>query len=123
MKLLHRSAIQAGLMLMCDKTAKGVTVGSKSGVTCHNCVGAGHFARLCPSKTKSGNGALVKVNIAVAKISTRAEYDRHLPETKKLVPILGIFRLARLNGHRIGLIPALSLLGCRLRNAENWLKN
>ena len=38
-----------------------------------------------PSKQKSSVVNVVKVNIAVAKITMKAEYDKHLPETKKQI--------------------------------------
>ena len=82
---LNESAIQSSLMHMCDRTAasKASNV-TKSGVTCSTCGGVGHYARFCPTKTKNGGlGAQVKVNLAVTKITTRDEYNKYLPETKK----------------------------------------
>ena len=57
----------------------------KSGITCNTCGGVGHYARTCSSggkPTVSGD-SVVKFNLAVAKIATKAEYDQYLPETKK----------------------------------------
>ena len=84
---LHKSAVQAGLMHLCDRTSanKASGIGSRSGVTCHNCGGSGHLARSCPSKLKSGSSPQVKVNIAVSKITSRGEYDKYLADTKKQV--------------------------------------
>ena len=84
---LHESAVQSSLIHMCDRTsgAKPSNV-AKSGITCNNCNGVGHFARSCPSKSKSGvTGNQVKVNLAVVKINTRAEYNQYLPESKKQI--------------------------------------
>ena len=66
-----------------QKKTSGSSV--KSGVTCRTCGGIGHFARSCPSSQKSGSSPLVKVNIAVTKINTKAEYDQHIVETRKQV--------------------------------------
>ena len=71
---------------MCDKpgTSKS-TGGLKSGITCNSCGGVGHFARACPSKSSSILSPMVKVNVAVSKITTKAEYDLHLSDTKKQI--------------------------------------
>ena len=87
LKQRHKAAVQSGLMQMCNKPSSEKASGSsvKSGVTCRTCGGIGHFARSCPSSQKSGSSPLVKVNIAVTKISTKAEYDQHIIETRKQV--------------------------------------
>ena len=77
-------------MHMCDKSSGNKSTASsnnlKSGITCNTCGGIGHYARFCPSKPKAGSGAApVKVNLAVAKISTKEEYTKYLPKTKKEV--------------------------------------
>ena len=61
-------------------TSTPSAAGIKSGVTCIACGGLGHFARSFPSKVRS-----VKINVAVSKITTRQEYNQHLPETRKQV--------------------------------------
>ena len=43
----------------------------------------GHYARACSSKPKAGAGQAVKVNLAVAKITTKEDYKKYLPDTKK----------------------------------------
>ena len=88
MEQIHDSAVQASLMYMCDKpfsNKQPSNVSLKSGITCNLCGGIGHYARACSSKAKvqSSAGQSVKVNLAVAKITTRDEYKQHLPETKK----------------------------------------
>ena len=87
LKQRHKAAVQSGLMHMCNKPSSEKTSGSsvKSGVTCRTCGGIGHFARSCPSSQKLGSSPLVKVNIAVTKINTKAEYDQHIVETRKQV--------------------------------------
>ena len=87
LKQRHKAAVQSGLMHMCNKPSSEKTSGSsvKSGVTCRTCGGIGHFARSCPSSQKSGSSPLVKVNIAVTKINTKAEYDQHIVEMRKQV--------------------------------------
>ena len=71
---------------MCDKSSTSKSSGSaKAAVTCNSCGGVGHLARSCPSKSGASCGPLVKVNIAVSKITTKAEYDQHLPDTKKQI--------------------------------------
>ena len=82
--------MQANLMHMCEKPSGSKQTGSanlKTGITCHTCGGVGHYARSCSSKSKasSGGSPSIKVNIAVAKIFTKTEYDQHLPETKKQI--------------------------------------
>ena len=76
-------------MHMCEKgtTSKpSAGVGLKSGITCHTCGGVGHYSRSCSSKPKSSAvSPPIKVNMAVAKITTRDEYKKYLPETKKQV--------------------------------------
>ena len=84
---LHESAVQASLMYMCDRTSATKTTASsnlRSGISCHTCGGVGHVARTCSSKLKSTTGAQsVKVNMAVAKISTKEDYNKYIGETKK----------------------------------------
>ena len=74
---------------MCTKGSHGGTgssSGMKSGMTCNSCGGLGHFARNCPSKVRqAAGGPSAKINIAVAKITTRYEYKNHLTETQKPV--------------------------------------
>ena len=76
-------------MHMCEKTtpSKSATSGGlKTGITCHTCGGIGHYSRNCSSKAKSTAANVpIKVNMAVAKITTREEYKKFLPETKKQV--------------------------------------
>ena len=80
---VHESAVQASLMHLCDKpptTKQSYGGNSKSGSTCNTCGGVGHFARNCPSKSRTlPTGQSVRVNLAVAKISTKDEYKQHLP--------------------------------------------
>ena len=83
-------AVQSNLMHMCDKSTAAKAGGEhlRSGITCHNCGGVGHYAKSCSSTSKAKSpttGTTVKVNLAVAKISTKAEYNQHLPETKKQI--------------------------------------
>ena len=88
LKLRHKSAVQTGLLFMCDKSGHAKSssgVSSKSGVTCNSCGGIGHFSRSCPTKTSLSRGPTVKVNIAVSKITTKSEYDQYLPDTKKQI--------------------------------------
>ena len=82
---IHKSAVQGNLRSLCTRTnTSGSASIIRSGITCNSCGGLGHFARACPSKSKlSGGTASIKVNIAVAKISTKEEYRKHLPETRK----------------------------------------
>ena len=87
MQQLHDSAVQANLIDMCDKgsSSKGNSSSVvKSGITCNTCGGRGHYARGCPS-SKSQPISSVKVNVAVAKITNRDEYRKHLPDTKKQI--------------------------------------
>ena len=61
-------------------------VGLKTGITCHTCRGVGHYAKSCSSKLRSSQPSLpIKVNMAVAKITTKDEYKQYLPETRKLI--------------------------------------
>ena len=83
MELIHKTAVHASLMHMCDKS-KTAGEGQKTGTTCNNCGGIGHNAKVCPSQSKSA-GPSVKLNMAVAKITTESEYNQYLPETKKQV--------------------------------------
>ena len=84
---LHESAVQASLMYMCDKTSLSKTTSGgnlKSGISCHTCGGIGHYARTCSSKPKaSAGGPSIKVNMAVAKISSKEDYNKYIGETKK----------------------------------------
>ena len=84
---VHESAVQASLMYLCDRppTSKHPSSSSlKSGATCNTCGGVGHFARNCPSKSKTlPTGQSVRVNLAVTKISTQDDYKQHLQESKK----------------------------------------
>ena len=82
MQQLNDAAVQASLMHMCEKP--GGQKSNSKGATCNNCGGVGHFTRACTSKSRSTvTGASVKVNLAVARISTRDDYNKYLPETKK----------------------------------------
>ena len=90
MERLHRRAVESSLMNMCGASSgKSVTLKpgvptSKSGMTCNTCGGVGHYARDCPSKSKSaGSVSIVKFNMAVAKITTKDEYNQYLPEVKR----------------------------------------
>ena len=75
---LNDAAVQASLMHICKKPG-GQKSNSKV-ATCNNCGGVG------PSKPKGTvPGASVKVNLAVAEISSRDEYNKYLPETKKQI--------------------------------------
>ena len=88
LKRLHKSAVQSGLMQMCDKTGQSKSSGDtvvRSGITCRTCGGIGHFARACSSKQKSSGSPVVKVNIAVSKITTKDDYNKHLADTRKQV--------------------------------------
>ena len=49
-----------------------------------SCGEIGHIARTCPSKAKQPASS-VRVNLAVTKITTRGEYNQHLPDTKKQI--------------------------------------
>ena len=57
----------------------------KSGIKCNKCGGVGHYAKNCPSQSKSPGSSdpPVKINMSVAKITTKQEYKQNLPETKK----------------------------------------
>ena len=74
---------------MCSKgshSGTGTSSGAKSSMTCNSCGGLGHFARNCPSKVRQAvSGPSAKINIAVAKITTRDEYKKYLAETQKQV--------------------------------------
>ena len=88
LRLRYKSAVQSGLMHMCDGVngqSKSVSSGIKTGVTCNICGGLGHYARNCSSKQRSVQSPSVKVNVAVTKVHTRDEYNRHLPETRRQV--------------------------------------
>ena len=50
---------------------------------CNTCGGRGHYSRACPSKSQPVSS--VKVNVAVVKITTKEEYKKHLPDTKKQI--------------------------------------
>ena len=84
---LHDSAVQASLMSMCDRTSSAKTSSAgnlKSGISCHTCGGIGHYARTCSSKPKSSaSSQSIKVNMAVAKISTKDDYNKYIGDTKK----------------------------------------
>ena len=83
---LHESAVQESLINLCDKPTVSKSGGNsslKSGITCNTCGGVGHYARACSSKPKAGAGQAVKVNLAVAKITTKEDYKKYLPDTKK----------------------------------------
>ena len=89
MEKLNESAVQEGLMHMCDKSAAskaGSAARGKTDITCHTCGGVGHYAKACSSKLRSSQPSLpVKVNMAVAKITTKDEYKQYLPETRKQI--------------------------------------
>ena len=74
-------------MYMCDKTSLSRTTSGgnlKSGISCHTCGGIGHYARTCSSKPKaSAEGPSIKVNMAIAKISSKEDYNKYIGETKK----------------------------------------
>ena len=86
---LHKSAVQGSLRSLCTKVSHGGMgsgSGTKFGMTCNSCGGLGHFARNCPTKVRQAAGRpSAKINIAVAKITTRYEYKKHLTETQKQV--------------------------------------
>ena len=86
MEELHDSAVQSSLMHMVDKSGglkSNQLSAAKSSVTCSVCNGSGHYARNCPSRAKSGAGSSVRVNLAVVKVTTKADYNKYLPETKR----------------------------------------
>ena len=90
MERLHRRSVESSLMNMCGSSSiksgavKAVVPTIRSGTTCNACGGRGHYARDCFSKNKSAGGSsIVKINMAVAKITTKDEYNQHLPEVRK----------------------------------------
>ena len=90
MERLHRRAVESSLMNMCGTGSGKAGVvkpgASNSGMTCNTCGGVGHYARNCPSKSKPVViKPVVKFNMAVAKITTKDEYNQHLPEVKKQI--------------------------------------
>ena len=83
MERLHRRAVESSLMNMCG-TGSNKSGAVKSGITCHTCGAVGHISRSCPNKGKPVvTKPSVKFNMAVAKITSKNEYDQHLPEVKK----------------------------------------